>query len=147
MMQPIPSDACFDLIKQFEGLRLTPYRDLAGFWTVGWGHKLPDVPATLAPITEQQAENDLDNDVMATFQAMCSLVTVRLTQGQVDALTSFVFNLGAERLKESTLLRKLNMGQYAEIPAEIERWIYAGGNEQAGLIARRHAEAELWSSA
>ena len=70
-----------------------------------------------------------------------------LTQGQFDALVDFVFNLGAARLVGSTLLAKLNAGEYEVAAEQLPLWDHAGGKEAAGLKSRREAELDLWRSA
>ncbi|EDH9820259.1 TPA_asm: lysozyme, partial [Salmonella enterica subsp. enterica serovar Typhimurium] len=74
------------------------------------------------------------------------LVKVKLTQGQFDALVSFAYNLGARTLSSSTLLRKLNSGDYAGAADEFLRWNKAGGKVLNGLTRRREAERALFLS-
>ena len=73
------------------------------------------------------------------------LVTVPLNQCQFDALCSFVYNLGGNALKSSTLLKVLNTGAYNDVPAQILRWNKAGGKVLTGLTRRRTAEAALFN--
>jgi lysozyme len=67
-----------------------------------------------------------------------------VSQGQLDALTSFVFNLGASKLKHSTLLKKHNAGNYTGAAIELGKWIYANGRPLDGLIKRRAAETHMY---
>jgi lysozyme len=138
-----PSSNCIALVKQFEGLRLRSYQDVGGVWTIGYGH-IVGVTAGQT-ILQEQADSLLESDLQKACSEMQTLVTVWLNQNQVDALTSWVFNLGIGKLEESTLLRLLNMGQYTEIPSEMKKWVYAAGEIQPGLVLRRAAEAALWS--
>lgn len=78
--------------------------------------------------------------------AVISLVTVALTQNQFDALVSWTYNLGKRNLQSSTLLRVLNAGEYAKVPAEIKRWVYANKRVIPGLVNRRAEEATLFAS-
>jgi lysozyme len=71
-------------------------------------------------------------------------VTVPLTQGQHDALVSFTYNEGAGRLQSSTLLKDLNAGNYAAVPAEFMKWVFGGGVKLPGLVTRRRAECKLF---
>ncbi|QMV27382.1 glycoside hydrolase family protein [Brucella sp. BO3] len=71
------------------------------------------------------------------------LVKVPLTDNQFAALVSFDFNTGA--LDKSTLLKKLNKGDYAAVPVELMKWVNAGGKKINGLVNRRAAEAGLWA--
>ena len=146
-----PSQSCLDLIKRFEGLRLTPYLDAAGFWTVGYGHKLTsedlEAGGRTRTITESDALLLLIDDVDYAASHVQRLVRVALTQGQLDALTDFVYNLGHGRLLDSTLLKLLNLGNYADAGRQLLRWDMAGGEHLAGLTLRRQAELALWEAA
>lgn len=132
-----------DLIKQFEGLRLTAYQDVVGVWTIGYGHTGPDVTPGLA-ITQQRAEQLLINDLAQFERGVNDLVTVQINQNQFDALVSFAYNLGVGALQKSTLLRLLNAGSYKPAADEFPRWNRAGGNVVAGLTRRRYAERQLF---
>ncbi|KJJ61565.1 muraminidase [Pseudomonas sp. 10B238] len=133
-----------DLIKSFEGLRLSAYKDVVGVVTIGYGTtsgvKMGDT------ITKERAEELLREDVKRFEEQVLRLVKMPLTQGQFDALTSFVYNLGAGSLSNSTLLRLLNAGDYAGAAAQFERWNKAGGKVLAGLVRRRAAERALFES-
>ena len=145
------SQKCLDLIKRFEGLRLTPYLDIAGFWTVGYGHKLTSAELAAGGhervIDEPAALLLLIDDVDYAASQVARLVTVPLSQGQLDALTDFVYNLGAGRLAESTLLKILNQGNYCDAGQQLLRWDMAAGEHLAALTLRRQAELALWEAA
>jgi lysozyme len=83
-------------------------------------------------------------DVQGAESAVSRLVTVPLTQGQFEALTSWTFNLGAGKLASSTALKCLNAGRYNDAVASLQLWNRAGGVVQPGLVRRRTAEAALW---
>lgn len=141
------SDAGLALIREHEGLRLESYPDPATGadpWTVGYGHTGPDVSPGLT-ITADRADEFLRADVAKCEHCIGSLVTVPLDQGQFDALCSFVFNLGCNTLRNSTLLRLLNQGDYSGAQAQFSRWDHAGGKVLAGLTKRRAAEAEMFA--
>lgn len=131
-----------DLIKSFEGLRLTAYKCPADVWTIGYGTTAGVKPGQT--ITKERAEELLREDVKRFEEQVLRLVKMPLTQGQFDALTSFVYNLGAGNLSNSTLLRLLNAGDYAGAAAQFERWNKAGGKVLAGLARRRAAERALF---
>ena len=76
---------------------------------------------------------------------MLRLITVPLTDGQFDALTSFAFNLGGGALQRSTLRRKVNRGEHALVPAEFMKWVWAGGRQLKGLSRRREAKSRLYT--
>lgn len=132
-----------ELIKQFEGYSSRRYLDSAGKPTIGYGH-LIKTNENLYQITESGAESILRKDVERAEKAVLQLVKVSLTQNQYDALVSFTFNLGEGSLKQSTLLKKLNYGNYKGSAAEFDRWVYAGGKKIKGLEKRRKKERELF---
>lgn len=133
-----------ELIKKFEGLQLTAYRCSAGVLTIGYGHTSGVNPGDV--ITGRQADEFLRKDLRVAELTVNTNVKTQMTQGQFDALVSFVFNLGAGNFVKSTLLRKLNAGDYDGAADEFRRWVYAGKAELQGLIRRRAAERDLFQS-
>jgi len=135
------------LIKQWEGCKLTAYKDAVGVLTIGYGHTTaagkPFVQAGLK-ITEKEAEAILANDLGQYECAVEDAVKVPLNDNQFAALVSFTYNVGAGALKRSTLLKKLNKGDYEAVPAESMKWTRAGKKKLKGLENRRAAEAGLW---
>ena len=138
------SSAGLELIKRSEGFRNRVYRDVAGIPTIGYGHRLLPAEAFASGMDELQASQILIRDVRVAEQAVEGLVKVALTEGQFDALVDFCFNLGAGKLASSTLLKVLNGGRYQDAAEQLLRWDLAGGEENAGLKARREAEFALW---
>ncbi|MEG5818345.1 lysozyme [Enterobacter hormaechei] len=137
------------LIKQFEGCKLTAYQDSVGVWTIGYGWTQPvDGKPIRAGMTIKQetAERLLKTGLVSYESDVSRLVKVGLTQGQFDALVSFTYNLGARSLSTSTLLRKINAGDYAGAADEFLRWNKAGGKVLNGLTRRREAERALFLS-
>lgn len=137
------------LIKQFEGCKLTAYQDSVGVWTIGYGWTQPvDGKPIRAGMTIKQetAERLLKTGLVSYESDVSRLVKVGLTQGQFDALVSFTYNLGSRSLSTSTLLRKLNAGDYAGASDEFLRWNKAGGKVLNGLTRRREAERALFLS-
>ena len=131
------------LIKQWEGLRLETYRCSAGVLTIGYGHTSSVIPGM--HITATEAERLLMRD-LAIFEAEVSrAVDVEITDNQFAALVSWTYNIGVSAMRESTLIRKLNMGDYASVPAELARWNKIKGVVSSGLSNRRAAEAGLWA--
>jgi lysozyme len=141
------SNAGIGLIKKSEGFRSDVYMDVAGFPTVGYGHRIKPAESFPAGLTEAQASVLLASDVADAEKAVTRLVRVELTQGQFDALVDFCFNLGAGRLAASTLLHELNAGHYADAALQLLVWDHAGGQVNQGLKARRQAEYRLWTDA
>lgn len=133
-----------DIVREAEGLRLSAYLCPAGIPTIGYGHtkgvKLGDT------CTKQQAEEWLENDFFMAKHDVGAVVRVPIGANQLDALASFVFNLGVRKLIQSTLLKKLNAGDYAGAANEFDRWVYAGSIKLNGLIKRRAAERKLFES-
>ncbi|EML1553620.1 TPA: lysozyme [Enterobacter hormaechei] len=143
------SDKGIALIKQFEGCKLTAYQDSVGVWTIGYGWTQPvDGKPIRAGMTIKQetAERLLKTGLVRYESDVSRLVKVGMTQGQFDALVSFTYNLGARSLSTSTLLRKLNTGDYAGAADEFLRWNKAGGKVLNGLTRRREAERALFLS-
>lgn len=130
------------LIRQAEGLRLRAYKCPAGVWTIGFGTTAGVKEGQV--ITKERAEELLRDDVKRFEDQVLRLVKVQLTQGQLDALVSFTYNLGAANLGNSTLLRLLNAGDYKGAAAQFDRWTKAGGKELPGLVKRRAAERALF---
>ena len=137
------------LIKQFEGCSLTAYYDAVGVLTIayGWTRPVDGKPVHVGmTITQETAERLLKTGLVSYESDVSRLVKVKLTQGQFDALVSFTYNLGARSLSTSTLLRKLNAGDYAGAADEFPRWNKAGGKVLKGLTRRREAERSLFLS-
>ncbi|MDQ9128540.1 lysozyme [Serratia fonticola] len=131
-----------NLIKHFEGLRLQAYQCSARAWTVGYGHTVGVRPNDV--ITEGEADNFLRQDIANSEQVVNMNVHVPLTQNQFDALVSFVFNLGIGSFLASTLIKKLNSGDYGGSAEEFLRWIHVNGKKIPGLVRRREAEKSLF---
>jgi lysozyme len=132
------------LLKKSEGFRGKVYLDVAGFPTIGYGHRLLHPNSFADGISESDASDILISDVNAACDAVQRLVKVTLSQGQFDALVDFVFNLGAGRLAASTLLKVLNAGNYDAAVEQLLQWDHSGVVEVAALKARRQAEVDLW---
>lgn len=139
------SDAGLDLIKKHEGCRLEAYRDSVGVLTIGYGSTLGVREGMV--ITQDQADERLAQDAHAAERCVNNCVSAQLSQNEFDALCSFVFNLGCASLRNSTLLRKLNAGDYDGAAEEFAKWNHAGGQVLAGLTARRADEAKLFDTA
>lgn len=143
------SEVGLNLIKEFESLELEAYLDPVGIPTIGFGTiKYPDgVRVQLGDrISEEDAEYFLSEDVRKFEQSIRNYVKVELNQNEFDALVSWTYNLGAHNLKTSTMLQKLNLGLYERVPEQMMRWVYARGKKFNGLIRRRRAEADLFST-
>jgi lysozyme len=147
-----PSEKCLRLIAGFEGFSSDLYEDAAGHCTIGFGHLVHTGPCDGTEsaefsrgITRGRALDILSEDAESAAATVNDAVTVPLAQHQVDALTSFVFNVGSGAFRESTLLKLLNEGEYDDVPAQLDRWVKAGSRRLPGLVARRKAEGELFA--
>ena len=130
------------LIKKFEGLELEAYKCAAGVWTIGYGH-IKDVKEG-DEISKAEADEMLVHEIEEYENYVNTAVNVPLSQNQFDAIVSWVFNLGNGNLQASTMLKVINSGDHAGVPAQIKRWNKAGGKVLEGLIRRREAEALLY---
>ena len=141
------SATALELLKKSEGFRDRTYADLAGFRTIGFGHRQASGENYPNGISLVEGETVLAADVLTAEAAVARLVKVPLTQGQFDALVDFVFNLGAGRLASSSLLAYLNAGKYDAAAWQLLAWDHTGTQENAGLKRRREAEFRLWAPA
>ena len=135
-----------DLEKEFEGCRLEAYPDPESGgdpWTIGWGHTGPEVHEGLV-WTQEQADAQLKIDKDHAQNVIDDLVTAHLTPAEDSAVQDFIFNLGPGAFKGSTLLRCLNLGDFAGAAAQFDRWDHAAGRVVAGLLRRRQAETDLF---
>lgn len=139
----------YNLIKEFEGLSLKPYKCQANISTIGYGSTFYEngtkVKLTDAPITKQRAEQLLRNTADKFAERVAVLITKPVTQNQFNALVSFAFNVGVSALKISTLLKLVNNNPNdANIAKEFLRWNKAGGKVVNGLTNRRIKESALY---
>lgn len=137
------------LLKSFEGCELTAYQDSVGIWTIGYGWTQPVNGKPVSQgmtITQGTADSLLCSGVVQYEKGVTGLVRVDVNQNQFDALVDFAYNLGVRALEGSTLLKKLNAGDYAGAADEFPKWNKAGGKVLNGLVKRRAAERSLFLS-
>lgn len=132
-----------DMIRRWEGLKLRAYRDTGGVWTIGYGHTHTVRPGMA--IDRAEAERLLSVDVAWAEEAVDRMVRVPLNSNQRAALISWVYNIGETAARKSTLIERLNAGEYDAVPGELIRWIYDDGTPLRGLKNRRADEAALWA--
>lgn len=137
------SEAGVRLVQEFEGCRLDAYRCPAGIPTIGYGATGPDIRMGMV-WTQEQADERLAEDLARFAAGVERLVQVDLTDNQFAAIVSFAFNVGLGALRDSTLLRKLNAGDYEGAADQLPRWNKGGGRVLAGLTRRRLAERQLF---
>jgi lysozyme len=139
-----PAQSTFELVKRFEGFRPEAYRD-AGGWSIGYGTFMGSSPS-MQYVTEEQASNLLQQKVYGNVKEMLRLVRVPLSRNQFDALQSFMYNVGSGNFTKSTMLQKLNAGDYNGAAQEFMRWVYSGQTMLRALIQRRAAERDLFTT-
>lgn len=139
-----------DLLKQFEGLELTAYKDIADVWTIGYGHTGTDAAKQGNTVTGQEAEDLLKRDLDRFERSVYRLVNVKLRKNQFDALVVLAYNIGAAAFADSTVLKRLNRGDDYGAANAFLMWNKARVNGQLkvvrGLVRRRKAERELFLS-
>lgn len=123
---------------------MTAYKCPAGIWTIGYGHT--DGVYKGQKISQNTAEEYLKSDLLKYEKGVENAVKVSLNQNQFDALVSFSYNCGIAALKYSTLLKKLNAGDYDVAAKEFSRWNKSNGRVLLGLARRRNAEKKLFKT-
>jgi lysozyme len=146
------SDQGRRFVAQFEGFDPELVNDEAGHCTIGFGHLVHLGPCDgneLAEfkrgITRERGLELLTQEIAEATAVVSRFVAVPIAQAQFDALVSFVFNVGQTIFATSTLLKILNRGDYGGVPAQLNRFVFAGGRKLSGLVARRAAEGRLFS--
>lgn len=131
-----------NLIKEAEGLRLDAYLCPAGIPTIGWGHTKGVKMGQ--HITIAMAEDMLVEDI-APIERLLNSLKINFRQEQFDALTSWIFNLGAGKFKSSTMYKLiLENARDEDITDSLIKWTYSGNQQLSGLLKRRVAEANLF---
>lgn len=139
-------DKAVNLIKKWESLRLVAYPDPGSGgepWTIGWGHTHDVYQGQ--QVTEQDAEIFFAEDLTEVVEQLEEL-NLSLTENQLNALASFVFNVGISKFKNSTMLKLISQGKIEDAANEFDRWIHANGKKLNGLIKRRFEEKQLFLS-
>lgn len=144
------SNACVQLVKQFEGCRLEPYTCPAGIPTVGYGATYyPDgrkVQLTDACVSPEYAASLLLLTLKPFEQAVEQYTKVALNQNQFDAMVCFAYNVGIGAWRGSTLLKRVNEGKFFQAALEFDKWVFAKGKRLEGLVKRRAAERALFET-
>ena len=138
-----------DLICEFEGKRLVAYDDGVGVWTIGFGTiKYPNGVRVKKgdTCTLDQAKEYMRHDLIEFEHTVNSSVKVPLNQNQFDALVSLAYNIGSNAFKSSTLVKKLNTGDYQGAADQFNVWVNGGGKRIQGLVNRRDREKLLFLS-
>ena len=125
-------------MKEFEGFRSKAYQDVVGVWTIGYGCAQNVRPGDRT--TEADADRWLRARVNTVALRITDALGQPLTQGQLDALADFGYNLGLGNLRGSTLWKKLQAGDFAGAADEFQHWSLAGGRQLPALLKRRLIE-------
>lgn len=146
-------------IREMEAESFDLYSDLSGLPTIGIDHVLTKSERMSGKImianqwvrydsglTDKQIDLLFDQDIDIVERTLNLIVGQPLSQDQFNALASFVFSVGTQAFMNSSLLRELNAGHFEAVPQQWQRWIYDHGTKFKGLIKRRNAEIDLWSS-
>ncbi len=140
----------YDLIKQFEGCKLTAYQDSVGVWTIGYGSTYYENMQKVkkGDKVSQQRANEIFEFVANRFaRNVDDIITSQPSQNQFNAVVSLAYNIGLGNFQKSTLLKKLNRNPNDKtIKDEFMKWINAGGKPLQGLINRRKKEAGIYFS-
>lgn len=138
------SASLIDFVKAHEGFRAEAYQDTGNTITIGYGSTGPDIVKGLV-WTEPQAEFRLELDLTrAQKQAQNLLKRTQISGGSLDALTDFVYNLGARSLETSHLLQCVNAGDDIGAAKAFLAWTHVGQTEIKGLLIRRLEEAAMY---
>lgn len=144
----IVNQRTIDLLKQFEGCKLTAYKDSGGVWTIGYGTTAAAgvgiEPHEGMKITQDQAEVLLHKTIDKFAPAVASRITVPVTSNEFGACLLLSYNIGLGAFAASTLLKHLNAGKKDLAAAEFKKWNHDNGKVVKGLTVRRAAEAELF---
>lgn len=136
-----------ELIKRFEGKKLTAYKCPAGIWTIGYGHTsaagLPDVVAGLT-ITEAKADEILARDLEKFERAVETTIDRLMTDNQFAAMVSLCYNIGPKAFATSSVAKNFNAGNKTKAASSFLLWNKAGGKALIGLTRRREAEKKLF---
>lgn len=153
MSNETPEQIAAKLAAPFEGFSTKPYWDALGRrWTIGYGSVWvggdghTPVTANTALISQAAAQVWLANELRLTAAGIMHVVKVELTDNEAAALDDLVYNIGIGAFRSSTLLRRLNAGDYEGAAQEILRWDHAGSKVIAGLLRRRQAETALFET-
>lgn len=135
------------LLKRSEGFSNLAYKPSpTDPWTIGYGSTIVDSQPVYAgqTITREEAEEALQSDIIRFSKSLNSYLKVSLNQNQFDAIFCLVYNIGLGAFKKSTLLKKLNMGDFKAAALEFTKWKWDNGKISTGLEKRRIREQQLF---
>jgi len=149
-MQPTVQPSTLSLIEGFEQFSASPYQDEGGVWTIGYGATYDlsgnPVTASTAPVTQEQAAQLLQVQVVPRAQAVVSAIKVPLNQNQFDACVSLCYNIGISGFTNSTVARMCNANNFSAAAQAFLMWKLVNGKVSAGLMNRREKEMTLFNT-
>lgn len=145
--KPVIQKLTLDLVKFFEGFYSKTYNDGFGNITIGYGFTKHTLPGLKWGDTISQSESDeyLYKVLKKREQFIYENIKVPITQEQFDALISWIYNIGRSAAKRSTLIKKINNGEYESAAKEFLRWNHVRGRQVKGLTIRRTKEKILFT--
>ena len=142
------SNAGAEFISRWEGFSAAPYQDVAGHWTVGYGHLIRPGESFTRILTQGEALDLLMEDATRNAGPVAARLLYPVAQHQADAIISLAYNVGGYAVANSTLLRLLNASlPDVDVASQFLRWNRAGGRVVRGLVKRRAAERRLFLNA
>lgn len=140
--------ATIDLVKDFEGCKLTAYRDPIGVWTIGYGTTaragLGIIPTAGMTITQAEADQLLADGLNKFADQIRPMIKAGLNDNQFGASVSLAYNIGVHAYSTSSALKHINAGDYDKAANSILLFNKAGGKVLKGLVRRREAERKLF---
>ena len=143
-MRKLP-DIAIQIVKAFEGCCLDVYVCPGGYRTIGYGHLLRKGDITDC-ISREEAEELLELDLNKAQRWAVRLTGVELTDNQLGALTSFIFNVGSGNYQRSTMRMLMNRGDFDGAANEFWKWRRSKGVILRGLVLRREACRALFEA-
>lgn len=136
------------LIKEFEGCKLTAYKDAVGVWTIGWGTtaaaKVGISPVAGMTITQAEADAYLEKTIAKFAPGVSAAIRNNVTDNQFAACVSLAYNIGVPRFAASSVVKWINAGDFDKAADSFLLWNKAGGKVLKGLVRRREAERALF---
>lgn len=132
------------IVKRYEGMSRHAYKCPAGYWTIGYGHRVKPSERFNEPLTDKSMDQLLESDLSEACKAVQRLIKVPVRDNQFSALVSFTFNLGSGCLQRSVLRARLNRSEYKEAGQAFMFYVRASGRVLKGLLNRRHDEMMLF---
>ncbi|WP_039904868.1 lysozyme [Acetobacter tropicalis] len=134
-----------ELVAEFEGFKAEAYQDIGGVWTCGYGTTGPDIHKGTT-FTKEEALQRLSETLQSIWNQIEQKTSIALTSKQMEALSSFAYNLGTSALFKSTLWKYLEEGEIEQAAQEFPKWSHVNGKVITGLLKRRVKEQELFLS-